>query len=85
MTAIDVSKHVEEGQQPSHTTKLAISGVALIPFVAAAAILLVPMYLQSGGKPLLGEAWKDALMCVAAFVTFFASSFALMYAQLSLP
>ena len=63
-------------------SKLVISGLALVPFALAAAVILFPMYIRSGGLPLFGQAWKDVLACFAALMTFFCTSLLLMFVRL---
>lgn len=75
----------DQADGQSHVTKLAISGVALVPFVVAMGVLVGTMYHQSDGKPLLGKAWKDAILCIGVLLLFFACSTGLMYMQISLP
>ena len=69
----------------SHVSKLAISGVALVPFIIAMGVLVGPLYHQSGGQPLLGQAWKDALLIIGVLLLFFTCSLVLMYMRISLP
>ena len=64
--------------KPSVRTKLAISGLSLVPFAAALAALLVPLYLASAGAPLTGNPGADAGFCALATCVFFLASFALM-------
>jgi|688.fasta_scaffold1232041_1 hypothetical protein len=59
--------------------KLKISAIALLPFVLAVLVLLAPLYAHSKGRPLLGEAWKDVLVCLGAAGAFLLLSFAVMF------
>ena len=82
----DVDADVETVTSPRSPSpppsKLIISGLALVPFALAAAVIFFPMYIRSGGLPLFGQAWKDVLVCFAALLTFFGTSLLLMFVKL---
>jgi hypothetical protein len=69
----------------SHLTRLGISGLALVPFVIAMGAFVGPLYHHSAGQPLLGKAWKDAILCIGVLLLYFVCSLVFMYMRIPLP
>ena len=69
---------------PEDQTKLIIGAISVVPYVIVVALLLVPLYVINK-RPLLGAAWKDALLWVGSILVYYGVSVGFMYVPWPMP
>jgi hypothetical protein len=80
------AQEVDTSEKSQVLRNLAITGLALVPYVLGLTIVLLPMYIERHGYPLTGGIprgyWLDPLVILTSIVMFGLVSFTMMGFQL---